>query len=244
MSQSHEQFADWDAAYVIGALSPADRRAFEAHLEGCQRCARAVAEIAPTLGLLARVDRERAESMLEEHEATAAEPGEPSPSAMQARHALLERAAREGRMRRSRWAGMLAAAAVLVIALGVSIGGLLMPGSAHGEVRAAELVAAGDLPLTASVELEPVAWGTRVALECSYAGSGGPSEGRPYVLVVVDREGASSQISSWRALPGSTARLSAATALELDDIAAVEIRSVGSEAGVGDLLMRAEIDAG
>ena len=46
MSDDHARFAEWDAAYVIGALSPADRREFEAHLDSCERCMRAVAEIA------------------------------------------------------------------------------------------------------------------------------------------------------------------------------------------------------
>src|SRR5690606_23087193 len=190
-----------------------------------ERCARALAEIAPTLGLLARVDPGHAESMLDEQGGDAAAPQEQSSSSMLARDALLARAAREGRMRRTRWVGVVAAAAVLVVALAVSLGGVLAPASTRGDVRAAELVAAGDLPLTASVELDPVGWGTRIELECSYQGSGGPAGGWPYVLVVVDRDGASSQVSSWRAAPGSTARLSAATALDVAEISAVEIRA-------------------
>ncbi len=31
-------YAMWDAAYVLGALSAADRREFEAHLAGCPEC--------------------------------------------------------------------------------------------------------------------------------------------------------------------------------------------------------------
>ena len=50
------EFEHDDGAYVLGALSPADRRAFEEHLSGCDRCQRSVRELAGLPGLLARVD--------------------------------------------------------------------------------------------------------------------------------------------------------------------------------------------
>ena len=73
--------------------------------------------------------------------------------------------------------------------------------------------------------------------DCRYAedaASDAPAEGWPYALVVVDRDGVRSEVSSWRASPGSIARLSAATAVDLDEIASLEIRALGS----GDVLMR------
>jgi carotenoid cleavage dioxygenase-like enzyme len=45
-------YAMWDAAYVLGALSDADRREFEAHLDGCTPCRAAVAELTPLPPLL------------------------------------------------------------------------------------------------------------------------------------------------------------------------------------------------
>ncbi|NAZ16034.1 hypothetical protein GT020_08150 [Glutamicibacter soli] len=50
----HEKFAQWDAAYVLGALEPADRRLFEEHLENCERCQGAVSELSALPGLLSR----------------------------------------------------------------------------------------------------------------------------------------------------------------------------------------------
>ncbi len=44
------------AAYVLGALSPAERLEFEHHLAGCEECARAVREVAGLPGLLAGVE--------------------------------------------------------------------------------------------------------------------------------------------------------------------------------------------
>ena len=66
MNPDHPHFADWDAAYVLGALSPSDRRLFEAHLQECDACRAAIVEAAPTLVLLSRVASDRAESLLDE----------------------------------------------------------------------------------------------------------------------------------------------------------------------------------
>ena len=38
-------YSMWDAAYVLDSLSDADRREYEAHLEGCASCRTAVAEL-------------------------------------------------------------------------------------------------------------------------------------------------------------------------------------------------------
>lgn len=46
---------EWDGAYILGALSPADRLTYEAHLEQCLDCRESVAELGPLPGLLARV---------------------------------------------------------------------------------------------------------------------------------------------------------------------------------------------
>jgi len=50
-----DKFAQWDAAYVLGALSPAERREFEEHLATCPHCQAAVSELAGMPGLLAQV---------------------------------------------------------------------------------------------------------------------------------------------------------------------------------------------
>jgi len=50
-----DRFAQWDAAYVLGALSPAERREFEEHLATCPHCQAAVSELAALPGLLAQV---------------------------------------------------------------------------------------------------------------------------------------------------------------------------------------------
>lgn len=231
MTADHARFAEWDAAYVLGALSPADRRAFEEHLDACDRCVRAIAEIAPTLGLLAQVEPERAIALLADAPEDAGLPAAP-----RGRARLLERAHRERRRRRATWAGAIAAVAGVAAAIAVPLSG-----DDRG-ARSVELEALLDLPLEASVELEPVAWGTRLELECSYEGDAEPAspDGLPYMLVLTDRAGHASEVSSWRAAPGQTARLTAATALSTDEIASIEIRLDDGDVA----LMRAELGEG
>jgi len=43
-------------AYVLGALAPADRSAYERHLANCARCREEVAQLAGLPGLLGRLD--------------------------------------------------------------------------------------------------------------------------------------------------------------------------------------------
>ena len=51
-----DDFAMWDAAYVLGVLSDADRQEFEAHLAGCVSCSDAVAELDTVASLLTMLD--------------------------------------------------------------------------------------------------------------------------------------------------------------------------------------------
>ena len=37
-----DRYAEWDSAYVLGALSPSDRRSYERHLAECDACRAAV----------------------------------------------------------------------------------------------------------------------------------------------------------------------------------------------------------
>ncbi|MGW0519257.1 hypothetical protein [Crossiella sp. NPDC003009] len=101
MTPPADPYQDWDAAYLLGALSHAERRDYEGHLHACRPCARAVAGFAGLPGLLATVAREQAAELLD--------PAGPAPP--EARHAGLVRAGRKAR-RRARFgtaAGVLAA---------------------------------------------------------------------------------------------------------------------------------------
>jgi carotenoid cleavage dioxygenase-like enzyme len=52
-------YAMWDAAYVLGALSDPDRREFEVHMDGCPSCRQAVSELTAISRLLSVLDYEQ-----------------------------------------------------------------------------------------------------------------------------------------------------------------------------------------
>jgi anti-sigma factor RsiW len=58
LSRAGDEYARWDAAYVLGSLSGADRHEFEAHLSSCPSCRESVAELSGMPALLAQLDRD------------------------------------------------------------------------------------------------------------------------------------------------------------------------------------------
>jgi Putative zinc-finger len=232
MNPDHARFAEWDSAYVLGALSPAERREYEEHLESCDLCRRSVAELTPIPGLLARLAPERAAAVLDE----------PAVAAQALRPELLEAVRREGRRRRIRRTRLrlaMAAAAVVVVLTAVLVPLAFLRPAADAQTVAFEAVT--DVPVSATATLTSVGWGTRIELDCRYGDVGtsdAPDDGWPYALYVVDRDGNRSEVSSWRANPGKTARLAAATAVEIEDIASLEVRALGS----GDVLLLGDAD--
>jgi len=216
-----DEFAMYDAAYVLGALSPADRRDFESHLAVCTACAGSVAELAGLPGLMSRVSLDQ----------LTAEP-EPVPETLLP---SLARAVRRERGRRRLVAGTSAAAAACLIAVGavslltdsesptrppVTASAPTRPGTAD---RA--LTAVIPSPVTASARLVDMAWGTRIDLTCSYRAQGlYPNKQVPYAMVVIDRRGVAEQVATWKTLPNQTLTVMGASSRDRKDIAAVEIR--------------------
>lgn len=219
------EFEHLDGAYVLGALAPAERQEFERHMAGCAQCSRAVQELAGMPGLLARVDAETLESI--------ESPDIPVPDTLLP--SLVREARRVGH-RRTVTTALLSAAAVTVAA-GVLVGSGVVgggndaaPSSTHSSVAATtrDMVPVVAGPVHASLGFVPVAWGTRIDMTCTYdAGYGGGVHHPPgaYVLVVRTRDGRTEQVAAWRALPGKTMRLSAATDAGQGDIASVEVRT-------------------
>ena len=207
-----DPFASWDAAYVLGALSPEERAAFEEHLENCPSCSRAVQQMAGMPGLLSRADLD----------ANDEPPAELLPT-------LLRTAGRERRRRLLITGGGWAAAAAASIALVL----VLVLGRAAVAVTPAAtpletMSSVNGSPLTGQVGLVGVAWGTKIELKCTYPE--GFSDNEPYVLVVHGRaQTGTEQIGSWKLVPGHTATMNASTNVAVDDIASVEVRSANEQ---------------
>jgi hypothetical protein len=215
-----------DGAYVLGALSPADRRAFEAHLAGCDRCQRSVRELAGLPGLLARVDADVLESPAVD---------EPVPAGVLP--ALLHDVRRDRQRRTWLTAGAAAAAAVVMATATFALTGLNDSGSgpsasppaastpATGTATGRAMHPVGDpIGVRARLDVASVAWGTKLDLVCSYEGESYAAP-EAYALVVHTRDGRSEQVATWTSLPGRTMRLAAATATSRSDITSVEMRT-------------------
>lgn len=229
-----------DAAYVLGALSPADRRAYEDHLRGCAACQASVRSLAGLPGLLALTSAD-----------VLAGPADPVPPSVLP--GVLRRVAQARRRRRSLVGGLAAAVAVLVIVVGAlarpvpapSAAGagpgptgptVTQPGTASaGEASPGEpsagppgpdetvpLAQVMPGPMTATLELADRGWGTSITVVCSYARD--MPDAVPYDLAVVDLSGHESSAGSWSGVAGVTARIPVATALPREQISAFEIR--------------------
>jgi anti-sigma factor RsiW len=110
-----DEHALWDAAYVLGSLSCADRREYEAHFNTCVGCRLAVSELCGLPGLLHRLTLQDVAALDE-----AAAHGGRARAAIDA-HMLNELVAQASRRRRRArmvtW--MVAAAAAVVVVIGV-----------------------------------------------------------------------------------------------------------------------------
>ena len=218
MTDTVDPFEHADAAYVLGALTHADRIAYEEHLQTCRRCSAAVAELAVLPGLLARL------------------PGLPAPAAGPEPPPDTVLPGLLSRMRRSRArrrvvgsAIAVGAAAVLVAGTAVVVEQVQDGQRASGTAQPAGVPVAlvGDVPVRAELRLEDVAWGTRLAMTCRYEGPVAAGGGPPHVyqLVVVAAEDASTQsVAQWQALPGRDALVTGSTDLAVADIAEVQVR--------------------
>ncbi|GAB6984116.1 anti-sigma factor family protein [Nocardioides pyridinolyticus] len=212
--------AQLDGAYVLGALAPEERLAFERHLPTCPACSAAVRDLAGLPGLLGQVSPEVVRS-----------PPEPEPVPETLLPALVAEVRREQhQLHRRRWvAGLVAAAAVVVIGLGAALAvtrdGQPAPEPPEPPVAVQPMVPIDQDAVEASVALTSVAWGTRLDLTCSYdVPSAGHSYEPPVYSLVVRTADGTEQVATWKGLPGRTMHLTGATALTTDEILSVEVQ--------------------
>jgi hypothetical protein len=207
----------WDGSYVLGSLSPSERREFEAHLDGCEQCSRAVRDLAGLPGLLGRIGPE----VFAETEP------EPVPETLLPR---LSRAVRRHQQRRTWLTSGIAAAAAVAVTTGGALA-LDRPSSPPSAGNHSHAVVQSDSrPMTqvshdmvASVALTPVAWGTRLDLTCNYPSGAAAYEGGSYALVVHTKDGRTQRVATWNGLPGQSMKVTGATAAWKQDISSVEV---------------------
>jgi hypothetical protein len=209
-----DKFATYDAAYVLGALSPADRRAFEEHLATCPACAESVAELAGMPGLLARVPISEA---LDET------PEEPMPATLLP--SLFDEVARKRRQRRWYAGGaILAAAAALIVLLVMTIVPGTTTGSGTRVEAGAKMSAVIPVPIHATASIQNVGWGSKITVHCGY--DPGNYGARKYALTVTPKDTSKpDQVATWMIQPGKDATVQGSSSLHSADIASIAITS-------------------
>ena len=184
-------------AYVVGALEPAERATFEAHLPGCQGCRNELASLAGLPGMLGRLSPEEVE------------PGSPPPEHLAAGlvSALAERR-RAGRARLS--------FAVATCVLAVGVGSTILAMRATGPHRTASTVVRAEsrgAHVDARAALTAAPWGTDVALRLSNV-----TPGTRCRLVAVAADGRREVAATWRADYEGNATIRGVTAVPLGDL--------------------------
>jgi hypothetical protein len=210
-----DPYREWDVAYVLSSLSPAEREEYEEHLSTCDSCTAAVAALDGIPGILSAVPREQAVELLD------------SPAEADVMPALA-RAARTSR----RWSRIrIGAALVGAAAVGAFLAIVLRsPDPAPPQAFQTTFTQTIPSPVTASVNLVEQPWGTRIDIKCDYAR---PAEGQGrslgYSLYVVDSAGNATQVGTWVAGPGTSMTPTATTELPRANITRIEIRLLGND---------------
>jgi anti-sigma-K factor RskA len=209
-------------AYVLGALAPAERSAYERHVAICERCRNEVAELAGLPGLLGRLDADSAASVGQPVEAA-------PPSVFDA--ALADaRTERLRSRRRRRWERGLTLAAAACLALVIGVG---VPTLSHPAAPAPVLAAMSPVDRDPSVTALVGYWadsrgGTDIRMTCVYTDTATPytpGETSRLDLWVIPRSGGSGKsVWYWDAGPGYRDTFWAESDLKPDQIGRLEVR--------------------
>jgi Putative zinc-finger len=213
-----------DGAYVLGALSPAERAEFERHLSTCATCREAVASLAVIPGLLGRLEPTRAVALGSGPEPVPAPPTLlPRVLAAAAQRSRFDR--RRSRRRRTAYGvAMLLTVALLVVGVGIGVhmrDADSNPGVAMSAMRPAQ---EEWTPVSADVGLVAADGGSKLVMTCWYAN--GYEEGTWVLrlLVYPKAGGGPETIGTWRAEPGAKITVSGRTHLNPDQILRVELQ--------------------
>lgn len=219
VTKGDHPYAMWDAAYVLGSLSAAERREFEAHLADCPACREAVAELCGVPALLAQLDRAEV-TAINESGSTATLVAAPA-LAPELLPSLL--AAVRLHRRRTRLAAWTVAAAV-VLGIGVLIGvqGHSPVSPQQPTSSAQPMTQVGTSLLASTVSLSSQHWGTFINLQCVCLAPPNAHHDT-LAMVVVGRDGSQTRLATWVAEPGHTATPAGSISTPVSQIAAVQV---------------------
>lgn len=217
-----DDLAEWDAAYVLGALSLEERRIYESYLAANPARASELTELAGMPGILNALSREEAVALTDLAGAAPVEGGNEVVSLAQAA------AKRQRRSRRTFVTAAVASAAALLIAGGV-VGSTVFSRSTVS-VETVAMQAMQPTPrggVTAELAVTEKKWGTELNWACQYT-KDWSRDVDSYDLVVTTHDGVQTAVGSWKPAGDEASGLSAATSIPTSQIRTVDIRVTGS----------------
>ena len=232
MNEFDDPFKDWDAAYVLGALSSDERKEYESHLTNCANCTAGVAAFAGIPGILGKIDSQTALALLDNAS------GDLISSSWNESASVLKLAKRvEEDRRRSRifqTIGLVAASIILIIT-GVTVGVVVHSSNGNSAAstnslgRVLHVTNLQPQIMTATFRVTSKPWGTRFDWNCTYPNSiSSKYSSLNYNLVVTDKSGRNTVIATWSASGSKAVGLAATSALPESQIKFVEVTLAGS----------------
>jgi hypothetical protein len=216
-----------DGAYVLGALSPAERAAYERHLATCSFCREAVADIAVLPGLLGRLDPAEFAKLLDPTLASLPTPDRNrTPDLVTAAQTTRRR---ERKKLRVRVLSTALAAAVVALIVGIGavfwMGGPSSPGptTPTGPTVAMSSVGGADSPITADLSMVAASGGTKISLKCTYTKNAEYNQPYTIRLMAYGPDNEAEQMGSWVALPGTVFTMTGVTHFAKDVVSRFEL---------------------
>jgi anti-sigma factor RsiW len=218
----NDRYAMWDAAYVLGSLSAADRREFEVHMATCPQCREAVAELSGVPALLSQLDRADVAAISESGSAAGTPIATPALSPELLPSLLATVRWRRRRTYLTTWVASAAAAVVLGIGVFVGVQGISSTAPQQVTASAEPMAQVGTNLLASTVSVNSQHWGTSINLRCVclaplYA------HHDTLAMVVVGRDGSQTRLATWVADPGHTATPAGSISMPASQIAAVQV---------------------
>jgi hypothetical protein len=216
-----DDLAEWDAAYVLGALSLEDRRTYESYLAANPARAAELTEFAGLPGILNALSRDEAVALTD---LAGAAPSKGRDEVASLAHAA---AKRQRRSRRTFLTAAVASAAALLIAGGV-VGSTVFSRS----TPPMETVAMQPMQptprggLTAQLAVTEKKWGTELNWACEYTKDWSRNV-NSYDIVVTTDDGTQYVVGSWKPAGDEATGLSAAMSIPKSQIRTVDIRVTG-----------------
>jgi hypothetical protein len=218
---SDRDMAEWDAAYLLGALSADEAAEYERYLADAPQPTElqdwhdipAILDVLSPEEALALID-ERPEFENQANVAT-------EPTSLAA--AAEKRRLRSGR---TRLATAIASAAAFLLVGGI-VGYTVTPRESSTGVALQAMAAGERAGVTASLAVTNEPWGTRLDWQCQYTKDWATNVSS-YDLVVTTTDGKESTVASWSPSGKEASNLAAATVIPTSDISSVTIREAGT----------------